>query len=114
MTDQDRPSTEPDPFLAALMRQRPGVDLADTVADLLASMRPEWHRRAACRGVGPAVFFVERGGSTAPAKDLCQRCEVTAQCQAAGQLEDHGMWAGESPKARRLVRSSGHLRPPAA
>lgn len=125
MTDEHRPvmrqrpgeartSTDPDPFLAALMRQRPGEDLADTVADLLTTMRPAWHRRAACRGVGPDGFFPALGVSTAPAKALCEGCEVAVECQAAGQLEDHGVWAGQSPQARRSVRSSGHQRPPAA
>lgn len=95
------------------MRQRPGEDLAETVAELLTAMRPAWHRRAACRGAGPDLFFIERGGSTAPAKALCASCPVADECAEAGQDEPAGIWAGASPMARqRLVRSSGRLRPP--
>jgi hypothetical protein len=111
MTDTD---DHPDPILEALMRQRPGEDLSDTVAELLVGLRPAWHQDAACRGVGPERFYPAQGASAAAARALCARCEVAAQCQAAGQNERHGIWAGESPKARRLVRSSGRLRPPAA
>lgn len=92
----------------------PPEDLADTVADLLTSMRPAWHRRVACCGVGPSVFFIERGATTGPAKALCDGCPVAAECEAAGQGEAHGIWAGQSPRGRRSVRSSGHQRPPAA
>lgn len=101
-----------DPFLDALLRLRPGEDLADSVAELLVDLRPRWHQHARCRGVGTALFFPERGESTAPAKALCEGCPVTAECAAAGQHEPAGIWAGQSPKARRLIRSSGHTRPP--
>jgi hypothetical protein len=104
----------PDPILEALMRQRPGEDLSDTVAELLVGLRPAWHQHAACRGVGPERFYLEQGASAAPARAMCAACEVTTECTAAGHLEHHGIWAGESPKERRLVRSSGRLRPPAA
>ena len=106
-------ANHPDPFYAALMGHGAGYDFPDDLAALFA-FRPAWHRRAACRGVGPDVFFPTRGATTADAKALCEGCEVTTECHAAGQLEDHGVWAGQSAQARRSVRSSGYLRPPAA
>lgn len=104
----------PDPFYASLMGHGRGYDLPESVAELVAGLRPSWHQDAACRGVGPDVFFPTRGDSTAPAKALCAACLVVAECREAGQNEDHGIWAGESPQARRTIRSSGRLRPPAS
>lgn len=103
-----------DPFLTALMRSRPNEAGPPDVAEVLAAYirRPAWHQDAACLGVGPASFFVERGVSTAPAKAMCATCPVADECAEAGRDEPAGIWAGTSPVAR-LVRSSGHRRPAA-
>ena len=108
--------TEPDdPFLAALTRARPNDASPPDVAEVLAAYihRPAWHQEAACRGVGPRLFFPERGDSTAQAKALCATCPVADACAEAGRDEPAGIWAGTSPKCR-TIRSSGHKRRPAA
>lgn len=80
---------------------RQGTDLV-SVLDLLA--RPEWHRRAACRGMGPALFFGDRGENVQPAKDVCASCPVTEECLAAGLREKFGIWGGLSKRQRRRLR----------
>lgn len=82
--------------LAALLALRPN----DMPPELLLE-RPEWHQRAACRGVGTDTFFPERGESVAPAKALCARCEVREPCAEAGEEQLHGIWAGVSARSRR-------------
>jgi hypothetical protein len=57
--------------------------------------RPEWHRRAACRGMGVDRWFIDRGGDPRPAKAICAGCPVTAECAAASEGEQ-GIWAGQS------------------
>lgn len=63
------------------------------------SVRPAWHRLAACRGVGREVFFPPRGGSLAPARALCNGCPVAAECAAAGGAQE-GVWGGATPRER--------------
>jgi WhiB family redox-sensing transcriptional regulator len=95
----------PDPLLAALMVGGPDPfdALAARVAALLA--RPAWHRDAACRGMGAALFFPEgKGATTGPAKAVCATCPVVESCRAAGEGE-RGVWGGTSERDRRLVRS---------
>ena len=86
------------------MRQRPGVEV-ETVADVLAQLlrRPAWQAQAACRGQGAAVFFPDRGGSTAAAKALCATCEVVAECQdyALETDAEAGIWGGMGARALR-------------
>jgi WhiB family transcriptional regulator, redox-sensing transcriptional regulator len=72
---------------------------------VLIGERPEWHQRAACRGVGTDVFFPERNESTAEAKAFCARCEVRDECGAhALTYESDGVWAGIAGRGRRQLR----------
>ena len=69
--------------------------------------RPTWHARAACSGVGPAIFYPERGvqaEETDRARDICSSCPVQAPCEAAGMSEDHGVWGGHVVNERRELR----------
>jgi len=66
--------------------------------------RPEWHRRAACRGAGPDAFYPRRGDPRAEARDLCSRCPVIAACGQAGADEQYGTWGGATPQQRRAAR----------
>jgi WhiB family transcriptional regulator, redox-sensing transcriptional regulator len=79
---------------------------------VLIGERPEWHTRAACRGVGTDAFFPERGETTTEARAYCARCEVRDECGAhALTYETHGVWAGQAEKARiRLRRAAGITR----
>jgi len=74
-----------------------------SLGDLLN--RPAWHRRAACRGVGPNVFFPQRGGNGREARAICARCPVTEQCLSYAMADDDtaGIWAGTSAVDRRRL-----------
>jgi WhiB family redox-sensing transcriptional regulator len=71
--------------------------------------RPAWEARAACRGMGPELFFPESGDSLEPGRDVCARCEVRPECLeyalrlSTGHLLP-GIWAGTSERGRRQLR----------
>ena len=69
---------------------------------------PNWWEEAACRGVDPAIFFPERGESSAEAKKVCLPCPVSAQClaYAVENGEKHGVWGGLSERGRRRMRKA--------
>lgn len=79
-------------------------DLPD-LSDLCG--RPQWHARAACRGMEASLFVCERGQSAKPAKAICEGCEVCAECLDAALInpETQGIWGGTSARQRRLMRS---------
>lgn len=71
--------------------------------------RPDWHTRAACRGVGPEVFFLQRGDSRglALALSYCARCPVVDECRDFAASQPAllvGIWGGEAGRARRIRR----------
>ena len=77
--------------------------------DLLGDA-PEWQERALCRGVGSELFFPTKGGSTAPAKRLCEACPVQSECaDYAEQTGSGGVWAGKgrTPRYVGVFTSSG-------
>jgi WhiB family redox-sensing transcriptional regulator len=75
-------------------------------SDVLEALvtRPAWHAWAACRSMGSAAFFPQRGESCAEAKAMCATCPVQPECQAAGLGEKHGIWGGHSERERRAMR----------
>lgn len=73
--------------------------------DDLLGTAGDWQERALCAQTDPEAFFVEKGGSTKPAKRICNRCEVKAQC-LAWALETrqvHGVLGGKSDRERRKL-----------
>ena len=71
--------------------------------DVQISPRPAWQARAACRGVGPAHFYPEKGvqpDETAAARNVCRSCPVAGECEEAGKRERHGMWGGQTVDER--------------
>ena len=67
-----------------------------------------WHQDAACRGLDPALFFPDKGEDTAPAKAVCQGCDVREEClnEALANDELSGIFGGMSGRQRaRLIRS---------
>lgn len=59
---------------------------------------PEWHRRAACRGADPKIFFPTRKYTNEYNEAImayCKPCPVQAECGLAGKSESWGIWAGE-------------------
>jgi WhiB family redox-sensing transcriptional regulator len=65
-----------------------------------------WQDKALCAQVDPDLFFPERGDSTLPAKRICARCEVRAECldAALARGERWGIWGGLSEHQRRQLR----------
>lgn len=81
-------------------------DLDDLRDHLTRVDNTEWMEQAACRGIDPAVFFVDRGGSSVAAKDACNNCPVTGQClaHAIANGEHHGIWGGTTGRERVKLR----------
>jgi WhiB family redox-sensing transcriptional regulator len=77
---------------------------AERLVAAIAAGRPDWFDRAACRDMGPDVFFTGKGVPTAPAKAICAGCPVTAECLAYGLREKWGVWGGEAERSRRRIR----------
>jgi WhiB family redox-sensing transcriptional regulator len=65
-----------------------------------------WQDAALCAEVDPEIFFVEKGGSTAPAKRVCRSCEVRAEClqYALDHDERFGIYGGLSERERRRLK----------
>jgi hypothetical protein len=76
----------------------------DAVMAMVWGQRPAWHAQAACRGQGPDAWFPARGEDYRPALAACAGCPVAAECARAGAGEQDGIWAGQSPRARRRAR----------
>jgi WhiB family transcriptional regulator, redox-sensing transcriptional regulator len=87
----------------------PVDDLAVALAVPLA--KQQWRRDALCtepRYAKSVEFFRERGQPAAPAKAVCARCVVSAECLAyalkLGIRE--GVWGGTTGNDRRKIRGS--------
>jgi WhiB family redox-sensing transcriptional regulator len=67
--------------------------------------RPEWQQQAACRGVGPEIFYSTHPHDAAQAREYCGRCPVTESClqYAIDGAERYGVWAALGVKDRRKV-----------
>lgn len=82
----------------------------------LIDQRPDWFDRAACRGLGPDLFYPDTvGPNVGPAKAICAGCPVRQECLERGldASEGFGVWGGLSPKERRPLRNRRtELKPP--
>lgn len=87
--------------VASLMQ--PGADVLDL---LEVARRPAWHADAECRDTATAIFFPGRGEPSEPARAMCARCMVRAECATAGLDEHHGIWGATSERERRKLRSA--------
>jgi len=70
---------------------------AEELLELIDSLRPAWHARAACRGMTDVMFPVGDVGhppDIAAATAVCDRCPVRRECETAGRSETHGVWGG--------------------
>jgi WhiB family transcriptional regulator, redox-sensing transcriptional regulator len=77
------------------------------VVELCIEPVPEWHKQAACRDLpDPDLYFPERGGTSKPAKALCQTCPVRQECleHALEAPEQFGIWGGLAEPERRSLR----------
>lgn len=71
---------------------------------------PPWMGKALCAEVDNDLFFPEKGGTTAPAKAICARCPVSAECldYALTHEERFGIWGGTSERERRKIAAALH------
>lgn len=71
----------------------------------------EWRERAACRGMGPDLFFPandEGPLSTAAGKQVCAGCQVRAECLGEANttpVEQYGIWGGVGARTRQRIRA---------
>lgn len=68
----------------------------------------KWLQQAACRGMDPSAFYLERG-ETSYAKDtiqICRSCPVQPECleYALDSNERFGIWGGMTVNQREQVR----------
>ena len=73
-------------------------------------LRPSWQKDALCHEYRHVNFFPKLGEPTEPAKQVCDRCAVKAECLAYA-LDDNditaGIWGGTSNKQRKQLRTQG-------
>jgi WhiB family redox-sensing transcriptional regulator len=81
-----------------------------SASDLLAAVanfRPEWQKRALCRGMGAEVFYNPRGSSarTTRARAMCKVCPVKDDClEMAKTFRDRfGIWGDTNGAERRAL-----------
>jgi WhiB family redox-sensing transcriptional regulator len=78
-------------------------------ADFKDSDDLSWQRFALCAETDPEAFFVEKGGSVRPAKQVCARCCVQQICLDFALTHPltakHGVWGGTSEQERRRMRT---------
>lgn len=76
---------------------------------ILADVREmDWADWGVCGETDPEAFFVEKGGSTRPAKRICAGCPVRQECldYALEHDEAFGVWGGLSARERRGIARS--------
>ena len=69
-------------------------------------MDEHWREKALCAQVDGDLFFPEKGESARPAKSICRRCPVIAECLAFALAtnEREGIWGGLSARERAELR----------
>jgi WhiB family redox-sensing transcriptional regulator len=79
------------------------LDLLDVLLE-----RPEWHARAACRGMGSERFFPADHVALLDARRICAGCEVTRECGDFAMTVPSlkGIWAGMSERGRARARKA--------
>ena len=79
-----------------------------TVCVVLASSPVPWRDLALCRETDPEAFFPQRSteAASAPAKRICGRCDVRAEClrDALDHDEQAGILGGLTAAERRNLK----------
>ncbi len=66
-----------------------------------------WQQSADCKDIDEVtVFFTKRGQSIKLAKAICAQCTQQEACLEFGMSFKHGIWGGESERARRNLRKA--------
>lgn len=73
----------------------------------VSACHPNWRDLAACRGMGPKLFFPGHGEDTSQAKVVCKGCPVREPClnDALDNGEHFGVWGGTSERERDAIRA---------
>jgi WhiB family redox-sensing transcriptional regulator len=87
------------------------TDWNEGTSNSLGSPTRDWRDAALCQQFDADMWFPEKGVSPAPAKLLCGRCEVRAECLelALDANEQFGVWGGLSAMERRSLRRRRQL-----
>jgi WhiB family transcriptional regulator, redox-sensing transcriptional regulator len=97
--------------VAAAAPDHPPVSLIDAALGAGLRVGDElWRRHAACGGVDPALFAIERGQSPEPAFAYCRGCAVRAEClEHALELgqKAFGVWGNTTARTRREAKRRG-------
>lgn len=72
---------------------------------VLGAQPEAWEASALCAQTEPEVFFPDKGGSTAEAKEICGMCQVRVECldYALRTRQRFGVWGGVSERERRRM-----------
>ncbi len=83
------------------------------LSEALGISGQSWVDDAICSQTDPESFFVEKGGTTKPAKLICQGCPVRQQCldYALKHDERWGVWGGYSERERRRLQRGENVTP---
>ena len=68
----------------------------------------DWQESALCAQADPDAFHPQPGGTSRPAKKVCDRCEVRPECleYAVASGQRFGIWGGVGQQElRRLVQA---------
>lgn len=76
----------------------------DPIVGVVLGRDIDWQMDAACSGTDVEVFYPEKGESPKPAKRICRRCPVRADCLEYAIDDPHGVWGGTSDRERRRLR----------
>lgn len=95
------------------MKQPP--DWADLIAALADDWDEPWRQHAACQGVDPDMWFLDRGESVLGRPHvvrICDACPVALDClgYALDRGIHHGIWGGKTERQRKRLGSSGRHR----
>lgn len=73
---------------------------------MTGALDPDWRQLGLCTQTDPEVFFPETGHSNLPAKRVCARCPVRAECLEHALATDQrfGVWGGLSQAERRRLQ----------
>lgn len=71
----------------------------------------DWRNEGSCVGIGPELFFPEKGQPTTVAKEICKDCVVRIECHqfAVENDERFGIWGGIGEQERRRLRRQRKL-----
>ena len=79
-------------------------DATDEFERLL--QRPTWFARAACRGLDPGSFVLERGQVATYGRCVCATCLVRRECLDTALADStlKGLWGATTDDERKAIR----------